>query len=111
MTGSISVQVFRYRRGLVSESSKTFHFFARHFMRQGRIFISKYLYCKVVSKFLKLYSLRTFSVPSRKILRNCDCVSQARPIVDFGFQFIRSEEHTSELQSPSFISYAAFSLN
>ena len=27
MTGSISVQVFPYRRGLVRESSKTFHFF------------------------------------------------------------------------------------
>jgi hypothetical protein len=28
MTGSISVQVFPYRRGLVRESSKSFHFFS-----------------------------------------------------------------------------------
>src|SRR6266481_3040983 len=35
MTGSISVQVFPYRRGLVRESSKTFHFFPRHFLLPG----------------------------------------------------------------------------
>jgi hypothetical protein len=37
MTGSISVQVFPYRRGVVRESSKSFHFFQRFVLRQGRI--------------------------------------------------------------------------
>src|SRR5215471_7778300 len=60
MTGSISVQCFPYRRGLVQESSKTFHFFPRYFLRRRRIYISKYLYCKVVSKCFKLCSLRCF---------------------------------------------------
>ena len=58
MTGSISVQGFPYRRGLVRESSKTFHFFPRYFLRRGRNLISKYLHCKVVSKYLNLFSLR-----------------------------------------------------
>src|SRR5215475_9751348 len=66
MTDSISVQVFRYRRKLVRESSKTFHFFPRYFLRQGRIFNSKYLRCKVVSKCFKLRFLRTFSVTRPK---------------------------------------------
>jgi len=46
--GSISVQVFSYRRRLGCESSKTFHFFPRCFLLQGRIFYSKYLCCKDV---------------------------------------------------------------
>src|SRR5215813_9859738 len=66
MTGSISVQVLRYRRGLVQESSKSFHFFPRYFLRQGGIFDSKYLHCKVVSKCFKLRFLRTFSVARPK---------------------------------------------
>src|SRR4030095_3316517 len=77
MTGSISVQVFRYRRGLVPESSKTFHFFPRYFLRQGRIFNSKYLHGKVVSKSFKLCFLRTFSVARQKILRTRPCCAGA----------------------------------
>src|SRR5262249_34338675 len=59
MTGSISVQVFPYRRGLVRESSKTFHFFPRCLLSPGHTFISNYLYCRDVRQ---AFQCTSFSV-------------------------------------------------
>ena len=89
MTGSISVQNFSYRRELVRESSKSFHFFLRSSSCEIRIFESKYLCFEDVKQVFQIVVAEVLSVLRvEMLLRDRDIVTQAWPIIDLCFQLI-----------------------